>query len=75
MGQAEPLQVAQVYAAGTIIDAPTLGYRLKVPPGYQAQLAPSEEAPGVASKAKAPLPSACCQMLPLTRFKRPFPPS
>lgn len=48
MAQAEPLRVAQVYAAGTIIDAPTLGYRFLVPPGYQAQLVSSEEAPGVA---------------------------
>ncbi|THF70362.1 hypothetical protein E7T06_07805 [Deinococcus sp. Arct2-2] len=47
-GQAEPLRVAQVYAAGTTIDAPTLGFRLTVPPGYQAELGPSEDAPGVA---------------------------
>ncbi|ANE42438.1 hypothetical protein [Deinococcus puniceus] len=48
MGQAEPLRVGAVYAAGATLEAPALGVQIEVPPGFRAQLVPSEDAPGVA---------------------------
>ncbi|MDB5044793.1 MAG: hypothetical protein JWQ08_843 [Deinococcus sp.] len=48
MAQAEPLRVGATYAAGATIEAPALGVQLQVPPGFRAQLVPSEDAPGVA---------------------------